>query len=132
MQNLSLETLDHLADIACEAAVSAGKLIQAYTGSEVAVSRKEGGDSLASQVVTEVDERSQALILERVRATRAQYKLGLLTEELSDDGSRFEKDYFWCIDPLDGTLPRHLLHHRYWQSPRNPKRSHSLTEALVL
>ena len=105
MQNLSLETLNHLADIACEAAVSSGKLIQAYTGAEVAVSRKEGGDSLASQVVTEVDERSQALILERVRPTMAQHELGLLTEELSDDGSRFKKDYFWCIDPLDGTLP---------------------------
>jgi fructose-1,6-bisphosphatase/inositol monophosphatase family enzyme len=33
------------------------------------------------------------------------YDLALLTEELIDDGSRFEKDYFWCIDPLDGTLP---------------------------
>ena len=33
------------------------------------------------------------------------YDLALLTEESEDDRSCFEKDYFWCIDPLDGTLP---------------------------
>ena len=33
------------------------------------------------------------------------YDLALLTEELEDDGSRHVKDYFWCIDPIDGTLP---------------------------
>ena len=31
-------------------------------------------------------------------------KLGLLTEESPDDSSRHQHDYFWCIDPLDGTL----------------------------
>jgi fructose-1,6-bisphosphatase/inositol monophosphatase family enzyme len=30
--------------------------------------------------------------------------LALLTEESEDDGSRFQQEYFWCIDPLDGTL----------------------------
>ena len=29
----------------------------------------------------------------------------MLSEELIDDSSRFKKDFFWCIDPLDGTLP---------------------------
>ena len=29
----------------------------------------------------------------------------MLTEESEDDHSRFQKEYFWCIDPLDGTLP---------------------------
>ena len=33
------------------------------------------------------------------------YALALLTEESADDGSQFCQDYFWCIDPLDGTLP---------------------------
>ena len=32
------------------------------------------------------------------------YNLGLLTEEQEDDNSRFDKDFFWCIDPIDGTL----------------------------
>jgi len=28
----------------------------------------------------------------------------LLSEETADDGSRFEEAFFWCIDPMDGTL----------------------------
>lgn len=32
-------------------------------------------------------------------------ELGLLTEERDDDRGRLTADYFWCIDPLDGTLP---------------------------
>jgi fructose-1,6-bisphosphatase/inositol monophosphatase family enzyme len=48
---------------------------------------------------------AQAAVLEVLAPTFKAYDLGLLTEELADDGSRFEKDYFWSIDPLDGTLP---------------------------
>ena len=29
----------------------------------------------------------------------------VLTEETEDDGGRLRADYFWCVDPLDGTLP---------------------------
>ena len=102
---LDSQQLNTLADVAGEAALQAGALIRTFTAGEVEVFRKEGGDSLASQVVTEVDERSQAVILEHLESTIVSYDLALLTEELTDDGSRFEKDYFWCIDPLDGTLP---------------------------
>ena len=31
--------------------------------------------------------------------------MGLISEELKDDSSRFENEFYWCIDPLDGTLP---------------------------
>lgn len=102
---LNDEELKQLADVACEAALAAGRVICSYTAGEVAVQQKEGGDSLASQVVTEVDERAQAAILEVLAPSIEEFDLALLTEELADDGSRFEKDYFWCIDPLDGTLP---------------------------
>lgn len=102
---LNDEDLKQLADVACEAARAAGRVICSFTAGEVAVQQKEGGDSLASQVVTEVDERAQAAILEVLAPSIEEFDLALLTEELADDGSRFEKDYFWCIDPLDGTLP---------------------------
>ena len=94
-----------LAGIAAAAAQEAGALIAQHNGSEVAVQYKEGGESVASQVVTEVDELSQAIILKYLLPTCATYDLALLTEEQPDDGSRLEKDAFWCIDPLDGTLP---------------------------
>lgn len=28
-----------------------------------------------------------------------------MTEESPDNRERLKKDFFWCIDPLDGTLP---------------------------
>ena len=31
--------------------------------------------------------------------------IAILAEEEEDDKKRLELDYFWCIDPLDGTLP---------------------------
>ncbi len=102
---LESETLRRLADYASEAACAAGALIQTYSAGEVAVMHKSGGDSLASQVVTEVDEKSQAMILDILNPTIAAFDLALLTEELPDDGGRHVKDYFWCIDPMDGTLP---------------------------
>lgn len=65
-----------------------------------------GGESLASQIVTEVDLELQRIILSVLKESMERYSyIGLLTEEEVDDKSRFEKDLFWCIDPLDGTLP---------------------------
>jgi len=103
--SLSPQVFSQLADLACEAAQGAGALIAGYTDRELKVQHKVGGDSLASKVVTEVDALSQQRILERLHASMQQYEFGLLTEEAMDDGSRLQKDYFWCIDPLDGTLP---------------------------
>ncbi|MDH3346258.1 MAG: hypothetical protein OEL75_03645 [Kiritimatiellaceae bacterium] len=103
MKRLSELNLRHLCDLAERAAREAGKMIAAAR--PVSIHYKEGGDSLASQILTKVDEQSQALILSRLEPTLAEFDLALLTEERPDDGSRFEKDYFWCIDPLDGTLP---------------------------
>ena len=40
-----------LNEIAIEAALSAGKVIQKYMNEDVLVEKKEGGDSYASQVV---------------------------------------------------------------------------------
>lgn len=101
--NLSAHDLKQLAQAAISAARSAGGLI-AQTR-PVDVRQKTGGESLASQVVTEVDRASQDVILNMLEPTFAAFDLALLTEESDDDGSRFHKDYFWCIDPLDGTLP---------------------------
>ena len=95
--------LDHLLATALEAAEAAGAMIA--RSRPTTVERKAGGESLASQVLTDVDEQSQQLILEILAPTIERFDLGLLTEERDDDGSRFEKACFWCIDPLDGTLP---------------------------
>lgn len=103
---LSSDDLRALCATAIVAAKEAGNLIASYAGRDnLSVEKKTTGESLAAQVVTEVDRMSQDVILKHMMPTCAQYDLGLLAEESLDDGSRFRKNYFWCIDPMDGTLP---------------------------
>ena len=97
--------LNDLTRKAVRASLEAGELIRSYQDQDVEVLHKEGGDTYASQVVTEVDQKAQEAILLILEPTCREFDLALLTEESEDDGSRFEKEYFWCIDPLDGTLP---------------------------
>lgn len=101
---LTKDQLAELSIVAKNAALAAGKIISAQQGSSVEVMSKEGGENIASCVVTEIDLAAEKAILEVLTPTLAPYDLGLLTEESTDDSSRFDHDYFWCIDPLDGTL----------------------------
>jgi fructose-1,6-bisphosphatase/inositol monophosphatase family enzyme len=55
--------------------------------------------------VTEVDRKAQDAILRILGTTCEEFDLAVLTEESEDDRRRFEKEFFWCIDPMDGTLP---------------------------
>ena len=96
--------LYQLSYIAIKAALSAGKVIQSSMNHDIKVNKKEIGESLAAQVVTEVDLACEKEILSHLRPTCEAFDLALLTEETEDDGSRLEKDYFWCVDPMDGTL----------------------------
>ena len=98
---------------AIQAATEAGEYIAHFVAQQeeeqgdvqLIVQAKTAGDSLASQVVTDVDLAAQEIILKHILPTCKKYDLGLLTEELADDGSRLTHKAFWSIDPLDGTLP---------------------------
>ena len=96
--------LTQLSQIAIKAASSAGEVIQKYMNDDVVVEEKQGGSSYASQVVTEVDRECETVIFSHLLPSCAEFNLALLSEETEDDGSRFKEDYFWCIDPMDGTL----------------------------
>ena len=102
---LSTNDLYLLSQCAISAALQAGQMIADFKRDKLTVNTKQAGASFASQVVTEVDHLSQSIILQNLLPSCAIYDLALLTEESPDDGMRQEKDYFWCIDPLDGTLP---------------------------
>lgn len=102
---LSDNDIECLLQLAKKAALKAGEYIQQFNRSKLDVIKKEGGNSKASQVVTEVDINCQKIILSILSDSIDNFDLGVLTEELEDNKSRFEKDYFWCVDPLDGTLP---------------------------
>ena len=97
--------LKELTKHAVEAALEAGGLIRSYQDLQVEVLHKEGGDTYASKVVTEVDRKAQDAILRVLGPSCEKFDIAVLTEENEDDGSRFEKECFWCIDPMDGTLP---------------------------
>lgn len=102
---LSANDLFVLGQCAISAACQAGHLIARYSQRTLAVNSKNGGSSLAAQVVTEVDHLSQDIILQALRPLCERFDLALLSEESPDDRQRLHKDFFWCIDPLDGTLP---------------------------
>jgi 3'(2'), 5'-bisphosphate nucleotidase/myo-inositol-1(or 4)-monophosphatase len=100
--------LEKLNQQAIDAAHAAGEVINSYRDSgnyvDVDVQYKAAGNSAASQVVTEVDHKAQAVILEFLQPGCIEFDLALVTEESPDDGLRQEKEAFWCIDPMDGTL----------------------------
>jgi fructose-1,6-bisphosphatase/inositol monophosphatase family enzyme len=95
--------LFEMRDIAVEAAKSAGDLIMSYYQKDFQITKKEGSSEAAS-VLTEVDIKSQKLILEKIQKVTTEYDLGLLAEEAVNDKSRLDKNFFWAIDPIDGTL----------------------------
>lgn len=101
---LLAEDLAYLCQLAEEAAQHAGALINSFKNTDFKTSRKEGGNTQASQIVTEVDYRCESLILEHLKDSVGRYDLAMLTEEKEDDKQRLSKDYFWCVDPMDGTL----------------------------
>jgi len=97
--------LTQLKNIAIQAALEAGAVIQRYLNEDIVVEhKKKGGSSYASQVVTEVDRACETIILKYLLPTCETFGIAILSEETVDDGGRFHKDFFWCIDPMDGTL----------------------------
>lgn len=101
---LSPEDIHLLLQVAISAAHQAGRLIRRYTtqGFEILDNKAEG--SRAAQALTEVDKKSENLIVETLANSMCKYDIALLTEETEDDLSRLQKEYFWCVDPIDGTL----------------------------
>jgi 3'(2'), 5'-bisphosphate nucleotidase len=85
------------------ACLEAGKIIMSYWKRDFQISDK-GGSSPSTSIVTEVDRKAQDKIISILAPSLERYDLGLLAEESDDNKTRFEKEFFWAIDPLDGTL----------------------------
>ena len=107
---LTTEILNQLTASAINAAQQAGDYIRDFDRGLLKVHFKDAGSSKNAQVVTEVDLTCQGIILNILQPSCDRYDLALLSEENADEQDaanhpRLSKDYFWCIDPLDGTLP---------------------------
>jgi len=96
------QDLQLLTRCACAAARAAGHFIATARPSNI---QHKAGLTGASQVVTNVDREAEERILQELAPTIERFDLGVLSEERADDRSRLDKEFFWCIDPLDGTLP---------------------------
>ena len=103
--HLSKNILTELNILAEEAAISAGRHIADAKKRPFEQYEKKSGVSDATSIVTQVDFESQEIILKILEPTLTKYDLGVLAEESEDNSTRLEKDYFWCIDPIDGTWP---------------------------
>ena len=91
-----LNQLQLFLDVATEAVLAAGAILQAYWGNLNAIEEKgRPGD-----LVTEADKAAEAAILEILRRHVPEH--GLLAEESGQLGNQ-ESAYLWAIDPLDGT-----------------------------
>lgn len=93
---LSPDHLQAFLEIATEAALAGGAVLQSYWGKLEAIEEKgRPGD-----LVTEADKASEAAVLEVVRRHVPDH--AILAEESGQLGSD-ENPYLWAIDPLDGT-----------------------------
>jgi Archaeal fructose-1,6-bisphosphatase and related enzymes of inositol monophosphatase family len=108
--SLEYTALEQLCNTAKQAAIAAGNHIAGVDRSTLLVEHKASGSSLASQVVTEVDRHCDQLINRYLLERGNHANLALLSEESAEHHNqqtknRFNQPYYWCIDPLDGTLP---------------------------
>lgn len=101
---LNNDHLKELISIALAASQKAAHYVQHASSQSWSVETKETELSHAAQIFTEVDIHAQDIICTELQPTFEKYALGFLTEESPDDKSRIVKDYFWCVDPLDGSL----------------------------
>ena len=72
----------HLTNIAIEAALDAGNIIQQHIDKDIRVENKTAGSSRASRVVTKVDRACETAIRAHLDPTCEKFDLALL----SDDG----------------------------------------------
>ncbi len=88
--------LDRELELAIKAAKLAGESILEVYQNDFSVNYKKD-----ESPVTEADVRANQIILEILKTAFPED--AFLSEEVSDDSSRFEKERCWIIDPLDGT-----------------------------
>jgi len=109
-QILSTEQLQTLCDKALQAAQDAGQWIEKFDRQNLKRKFKDAGNSAASQLVTQVDIHSEEIIRQGLQEISEPFNIAFVGEESSLSTSsraqeRFAKPYFWCVDPLDGTVP---------------------------
>lgn len=89
-----LEDIGQYEQLAIEVAIKAGQMVKAMRGGHVEARHKGRVD-----LVTEADIKSQELIAAELKAAWPEFSF------IAEEGERaiIESDYYWVVDPLDGT-----------------------------
>lgn len=108
--HFSTQQLNQLSELAIQAVDCAADYIKRVDRHHLTREFKDCGSSESAQVVTAVDRHCQDLIIAHLQTSCERFDIALLSEENCDDVAidahpRLKKSHFWCIDPLDGTLP---------------------------
>ncbi len=84
-----------LEDVSKKAILEAGQIAISHKDSITVQYKSE------NQPVTNVDIKIDNFLKSFLKKNTPSY--GWISEESSDDGSRFSSEFFWCVDPIDGT-----------------------------
>ena len=85
----------HLKEISCKALKEASKIATTLKNNIQVTYKSE------SQPLTNADKEIDDYLKTYFRTHTPDF--GWLSEESQDDKSRLNKDFFWCLDPIDGT-----------------------------
>ena len=85
----------HLKEISCKALKEASKIATTLKNNIQVTYKSE------SQPVTNADKEIDDYLKTYFKTHTPDF--GWLSEESQDDKSRLNKDFFWCLDPIDGT-----------------------------
>ena len=85
----------HLKEISCKALKEASKIATTLKNNIQVTYKSE------SQPVTNADKEIDDYLKTYFKTHTPDF--GWLSEESQDDKSRLSKDFFWCLDPIDGT-----------------------------
>ena len=96
MESTSSEQLQIFLDIATEAALASGAILQSYWGKLDAIQEK----GRAGDLVTAADKASEAVVLE---VLQRHFPLHAILAEESGKLGNANSEFCWAIDPLDGT-----------------------------
>lgn len=92
---MTITDLNVYLDIATEAALAGGGVLQQFWGKLENIQEKRPGD-----LVTEADQAAEKAVLEVIGRHFPDHQI--LAEESGQQGNQ-DSDYLWAIDPLDGT-----------------------------
>lgn len=97
MPGMTSDRLQTFLEIATEAALAAGAVLESYLGKleDAVVEKGRPGD-----LVTAADKASEVVILDIVRRHFPEHSI--LAEESGKLGDQ-DNEFLWAIDPLDGT-----------------------------